>query len=156
MFRGQCKPEKCRASRKVDPSPLAKGSGSENNRRCREERDWQIGHDDGQVPGNRWVDGEAEKSTERNARIEYALQRKCQGKQQEAVQPVHGHSCASLDGIGVVLPKNGKVRKLPFSGLSLNWRSGSSRNPVAGMALPTQSFTRGGCSGLILKSWYLI
>ena len=117
MLCGQSKPEKCGASGKVGPYPIAKGSCGEDNSRCREERHRQIGHDNGQVCRDGRVDCEEEKSTERNTSVKNALQRKSQSEQQEAVQSVHCRSCAPLDRVGVVLSKDGKVRKVPFSRL---------------------------------------
>ena len=111
MLCGQSKPEKRGASGKVGPDPITKGSCGEDNSRSREERHRQIGHDNGQVRRDRRVDSEEEKSTERNTCVKNAFQRKGQSEQQKAVQPVHCHSCAPLDKVGIVLSEDGKFAK---------------------------------------------
>ncbi|MGB7643090.1 MAG: hypothetical protein WBL82_17510, partial [Terriglobales bacterium] len=105
---------KCGASGKVGPDPIPKGSCGKDNSRSREERHRKIGHDNGQVRGDRRVDSEEKKSTERNTCVKNAFQRKSQSEQQKAVQPVHCRSGAPLDRIGIVLPEDGKIRKRPF------------------------------------------
>jgi len=85
VFCRQIKPEKCRASRQVGPNPLAEGSGGQDYRSCREQRDRQVRHDDRQVCGDGRVDGQKKESPQRNLSVEDALQRECEGQQQQTV-----------------------------------------------------------------------
>ena len=117
MFCGQSKSKKCGASRKVGPSPFAKGSCGEDDRSCREKRDWQVRHNDGEVRGDGRVDGEEKESAEGNYGIEDALEGECEGQHEETVQSEHAHTRAALDRVGIVLAIDRAFGKGSFADL---------------------------------------